>query len=76
MRETVVGALHDTDWSVREDAVHLLGQWYGGEERTWRLLAALAADGSDRQLSLRAGQTLSWLPGAEPEGMPTLAGPD
>ncbi|WP_250000179.1 HEAT repeat domain-containing protein [Actinoplanes sp. M2I2] len=72
VREALTAGLHDPDWSVREAAVRLLAEHFRADSRTWRQLAALAADTADVRLSLLAGQTLSRLPDAEPDRMPTL----
>jgi hypothetical protein len=57
---------------VRETAVRLLGERFGTNGAIRRLLVGLAGDQSDAQLRLVAGQTLSWLPGADPDQMPDL----
>lgn len=72
VREALNFSLRDPDWSVREAAVRLLADHYRADSRTWKQLATLAADPTDVQLSLLAGQTLSWLPKADPDRMPTL----
>lgn len=72
VREALNSSLKDPDWSVREAAVRLLAEHFGADSSTWQQLATLAADTTDKQLSLLAGQTLSWLPHAQPDRMPTL----
>lgn len=68
----VIVSVQDPDWAVRETAVRLLGEHFGTDPGTRPLLIKLAGDPADGQLRLVAGQTLSWLPGADPEQMPTL----
>jgi len=75
VHEALNASLRDPDWSVREAAVRLLAEHYRTDSRTWKQLATLAADPTDVQLSLLAGQTLSWLPDANPDRMPTLRRP-
>jgi hypothetical protein len=72
VRDALNTSLEDPDWSVREAAVRLLAEHFGADSDTWQQLATLAADTTDTQLSLLAGQTLSWLPDAQPDRMPNL----
>jgi hypothetical protein len=78
VRARLTESVNDADWSVREAAVRILGERFGTEDDIRRLLVELAGDQTDAQLRLVAGQTLSWLPGADPDQMPTLdaSGPD
>jgi hypothetical protein len=72
VRAALTESVKDPDWSVRETAVRLLGERFGTNGAIRRLLVGLAGDQSDAQLRLVAGQTLSWLPGADPDQMPDL----
>ena len=69
--DAVIEGVKDPDWSVRETAVRLLGTHFSLDPRTRPLLSRLAR-GTDAQLRLVAGQTLSWLPDADPDQMPSL----
>ncbi|MCM4084193.1 HEAT repeat domain-containing protein [Paractinoplanes hotanensis] len=75
VRKTLNESLADADFSVREAAVRLLADFFGTERSTWLQLARLAENTADPQLSLVAGQTLSWLPQADPDRMPSLRRP-
>jgi hypothetical protein len=72
VRDAMIASTRDADWSVREAAVRLLGEHFGSDVRTRPLLVKLAGDPADDQLRVVAGQTLSWLPGAEPDQLPAL----
>jgi hypothetical protein len=72
VRAILTDSVGDADWSVREAAVRILGERFGAEGGIRRLLVQLAGDQTDAQLSMVAGQTLSWLPGADPDQMPDL----
>ncbi|MGK5679756.1 HEAT repeat domain-containing protein [Actinoplanes sp. URMC 104] len=70
--DAVIAGVEDPDWSVREAAVRLLGLYFAADPRTRERLTRLAGGTADPQLRLVAGQTLSWLPGADPGEMPPL----
>jgi HEAT repeat protein len=72
VRARLTESVRDVDWSVREAAVRILGERFGTDGGIRKLLVELAGDQTDAQLRLVAGQTLSWLPGADPDQMPDL----
>ena len=72
VRAALTAGVREPDWSVREAAVRLLGERFGTDPGIRRLLVDLARNRDDAQLRMVAGQTLSWLPGADPDQMPDL----
>ncbi|GAB3818542.1 NACHT domain-containing protein [Micromonospora zhanjiangensis] len=74
VRQLFVTRLHDQDWSVRAAAVLVLGTRYGEDDQVRALLTELAAKDADPDFRRLAGQTLTWLPGADPGDLPDVVG--
>jgi HEAT repeat protein len=72
VRELFVERVDDQDWSVRAAAVLVLGTRFGADERIRALLVGLARDDADPGFRRLAGQTLTWLPGADPDHLPDV----
>jgi hypothetical protein len=72
VRELFVERVDDHDWSVRAAAVLVLGTRFGADERIRALLVGLARDDADPGFRRLAGQTLTWLPGADPDHLPDI----
>jgi HEAT repeat protein len=70
-----VDCLDDPDWSIREAAVRVLARSYGTAAGTRDLLIRCAREHPDAGIRRLAGQALTWLPGADPEQLPAIAGP-
>ncbi|WP_433064097.1 caspase, EACC1-associated type [Dactylosporangium sp. CS-033363] len=72
VRTLLEAMVDDLDWSVRRSAVHALGQHYGDDETTRTLFAQRAQAGPDEDTRRLFDQALTWLPGADPEDLPSV----
>ncbi|MBE1485775.1 HEAT repeat domain-containing protein [Plantactinospora soyae] len=72
IRTLFIERLRDQDWSVRAATVLALGTHFGDDGQTRALLAELARTDPDPEFRRRAGQALTWLPGADPDHLPDV----
>ncbi|MBF9128330.1 HEAT repeat domain-containing protein [Plantactinospora sp. S1510] len=72
IRELFIERLRDQDWSVRAAAVLALGTHFGDDGQIRALLAELARSDPDPGFRRRAGQAITWLPGADSDQLPSI----
>jgi hypothetical protein len=70
VREALVEFIDDYDWSIRRTVLHALGQHFGFDEEIRSLIIDRARNDPSTEFRRLAGQTLSWLPGADPDDLP------
>jgi hypothetical protein len=68
--------IDEPDWSLRCGALQALGATFGDDPEIRTLFVDLAHHAPDLEFRKFAGQTLTWLPGANPDQLPDVIRPD
>jgi HEAT repeat protein len=72
VRAVLIDLIDDSDWSIRRIALHALGEHFGGDPEVRALIIDRARDDPSAEFRRLAGQTLTWLPGTDPDDLPNV----